>query len=331
MRNQDKVMSEIQNILAIYEEKSKLSFLIEDKGAIFSSKKEVDRVPNDFQMGFSVGEYRIYVQPKEEAVTEIVLSLLERELEKLLDKSLIKLERFWEMMLTADYDQDQYLSLLKSYGISEKPYYLWYFRGDRLQSEEFVEVMKAIWGNCLKYQFVFNYESCLFVIEESDDLSLEDGASLVIEEISAQLVSKFHLFVSQRLKSYRDIATEVSYLPRIAKLYHQFYPNKLIGFEDGFEMGYLFKYLDSEDEGAFIQRVLGKDGLSLLKSGEDMSTLYHFFRNNLSIADTARSLYIHRNTLSYRLDKLSERLGRDIRRFEEAALVYMALMLIQSE
>lgn len=331
MENQDKQISEIQNIISIYEERSGLSFLLECKEKVFSSKEDIKEIPKDVQLGFSLGEYTIYVKPQEALLTEVVLSLLQRELENLFKPTLVKVEHFWEKMFQADYDKEEYANLLKSYGLSERPYYLWYFRGESLQSEEFVEVMKAIWGKCLKYQFVPNHESCVFVIEESADLSLEDGASLVIEDISAQLISKFYLFVSKRLTSYQEIALEISYLPRLAQLYQKCYPNKLIGFENEFEMGYLFKSLNYQDEQAFVQRILGKDSLSLLKNTEDMATLYHFFRNNLSIADTARSLYIHRNTLSYRLDKLSERLGRDIRRFEEAALVYMALMLIQSE
>lgn len=60
---------------------------------------------------------------------------------------------------------------------------------------------------------------------------------------------------------------------------------------------------------------------------ETLNTVRTFFDNDLSIADTARELYIHRNTLTYRLDKFQKMSGLDIRKFDDAITCRIGLML----
>lgn len=51
---------------------------------------------------------------------------------------------------------------------------------------------------------------------------------------------------------------------------------------------------------------------------EMLQTIEMFFRKDLNLSDTARQLYIHRNTLVYRLDKVQRLTGLDLRRFDNA-------------
>ena len=53
-----------------------------------------------------------------------------------------------------------------------------------------------------------------------------------------------------------------------------------------------------------------------------------FFENNLNISETARQLYVHRNTLVYRLERLEKTIGLDIRRFDDAMTFKIAMMVI---
>jgi carbohydrate diacid regulator len=60
---------------------------------------------------------------------------------------------------------------------------------------------------------------------------------------------------------------------------------------------------------------------------ETMLTIRHFFENDLNISETARQLFIHRNTLVYRLEKLQKTTGLDIRKFDEAMTFKIAMMV----
>lgn len=62
---------------------------------------------------------------------------------------------------------------------------------------------------------------------------------------------------------------------------------------------------------------------------ETLSTINKFFENSLNVSETSRQLYIHRNTLVYRLDKLQKSTGLDLRAFEDAITFKIALMVVK--
>ena len=62
---------------------------------------------------------------------------------------------------------------------------------------------------------------------------------------------------------------------------------------------------------------------------ETLITIDKFFENNLNVSETSRQLFIHRNTLVYRLDKLQKATGLDLRAFEDAITFKIALMVVK--
>ena len=62
---------------------------------------------------------------------------------------------------------------------------------------------------------------------------------------------------------------------------------------------------------------------------EILTTINKFFENSLNVSETSRQLYIHRNTLVYRLDKLQKSTGLDLRVFEDAITFKIALMVVK--
>ena len=60
---------------------------------------------------------------------------------------------------------------------------------------------------------------------------------------------------------------------------------------------------------------------------EILTTISTFFDNNLNVSETARQLFVHRNTLVYRIEKLLKTTGLDIRTFDDAMTLKIALMV----
>lgn len=60
---------------------------------------------------------------------------------------------------------------------------------------------------------------------------------------------------------------------------------------------------------------------------EELATVYAFFDHNLNISETARQLYVHRNTLVYRLEKIQKKTGLDVRVFDDAMTFKIAMMV----
>ena len=62
---------------------------------------------------------------------------------------------------------------------------------------------------------------------------------------------------------------------------------------------------------------------------ETLFTIQKFFENNLNVSETSRKLFVHRNTLVYRLEKIKKLTGLDLREFDNAIVLKVALMVKQ--
>ena len=76
----------------------------------------------------------------------------------------------------------------------------------------------------------------------------------------------------------------------------------------------------------FLKEVFDGD-IQGLFDDEELMTVFSFFENNLNISETARQLYVHRNTLVYRLEKIQKKTGLDVRRFDDALTFKIAIMV----
>lgn len=78
----------------------------------------------------------------------------------------------------------------------------------------------------------------------------------------------------------------------------------------------------------FIQEIFGEESLDSIDS-ETLAIIRTFFENNLNLSETSRQLYVHRNTLVYRFEKIQKKFGLDLRTFEDA-LTFKLAMLVTS-
>ena len=76
----------------------------------------------------------------------------------------------------------------------------------------------------------------------------------------------------------------------------------------------------------FLREVFKKNTIDSLDQ-ETLVTINKFFENNLNVSETARKLFVHRNTLVDRLEKIKKLTGRDLREFDDAITFKMALMV----
>lgn len=78
----------------------------------------------------------------------------------------------------------------------------------------------------------------------------------------------------------------------------------------------------------FIREVFGDYSPDSIDA-ETLATIDKFFENNLNVSETSRQLFIHRNTLVYRLDKIQKNTNLDLRNFEDAIAFKIALMVVK--
>ena len=78
----------------------------------------------------------------------------------------------------------------------------------------------------------------------------------------------------------------------------------------------------------FLNEVFKKNPIESLDD-DTLETIDRFFENNLNVSETSRKLYVHRNTLVYRLEKIKKITGLDLREFDHAIVFKVALMVKQ--
>ena len=76
----------------------------------------------------------------------------------------------------------------------------------------------------------------------------------------------------------------------------------------------------------FLKEVFKKGAIESLDQ-ETLFTIQRFFENNLNVSETSRKLFVHRNTLVYRLEKIKKLTGLDLREFDHAIVFKVALMV----
>lgn len=194
-----------------------------------------------------------------------------------------------------------------------------------------LEMIKNIFGEDSK-DFILS-------INEKDIIILKDlGENATYESvanISNILLDMFNTEIMVKAKV--SYGTIVSDLKNVSRSYNKakmsmeigniFYNEKNIIGYDNLGIGRLLYQLPINTCKIFMKEVF-KEEIPDTLDKETLITIYKFFENNLNISETSRNLYIHRNTLVYRLEKLQKLTGIDIKNFDDALTFKIALLLI---
>ena len=165
----------------------------------------------------------------------------------------------------------------------------------------------------------------------SDAQELEALAGAIVETLLTESYpKKVYIGISTIVDSLKDLARAYKEA-RIALEVGKVFDNErsVISYQN-LGIGRLIYQLPTTLCEAFLQEVFKRGSLESLESRDDdtqMKTVRAFFENNLNVSKTAESLYVHRNTLVYRLEKIRKLTGLDLREFDHAVTFKVALMV----
>ena len=129
---------------------------------------------------------------------------------------------------------------------------------------------------------------------------------------------------SSRTVSYTHLYKEAKMALEVGKI---FYADKNVVPYNNLGIGRLIYQLPIPLCEMFMTEVFGEN-LPDTFDEETLTTINKFFENNLNVSETSRQLYVHRNTLVYRLEKLEKSTGLDIRKFDDALTFKIAMMVV---
>ena len=157
---------------------------------------------------------------------------------------------------------------------------------------------------------------------------LDKVAKLIIDELAAMGMNKVNIAYGTVINEIKEVSRSYKEARMALDVGKIFYSGENIVAYARLGIGRLIYQLPIPLCKMFIREVFEN------KSPDDFDeetivTIHKFFENSLNVSETSRQLYIHRNTLVYRLDKLQKITGLDLRVFEDAITFKIALMVVK--
>lgn len=179
--------------------------------------------------------------------------------------------------------------------------------------------------------FIINInETDIVLIKEikdtNDSKDLEKLAKSIVDIISAELYTKAYVGIGTIVDNIRDLPRSFNDAQVALEVGKVFDMEKFIMTYDNLGIGRLIYQLPTTLCEMFLSEVFKKGSIESLDY-ETLFTIQKFFENNLNVSETSRKLFVHRNTLVYRLEKIRKLTGLDLRKFDDAIVFKVALMV----
>ncbi len=156
--------------------------------------------------------------------------------------------------------------------------------------------------------------------------AMEEVAQTIVASMNTEAMINVTVAYGQVVQELKDVSK--SY--KEAKMAHDvgkiFYAEKNVVAYNTLGIGRLIYQLPVNLCRLFIDEIFGKELPSELDE-VTLNTLNKFFENNLNVSETSRQLFVHRNTLVYRIEKIQKSTGLDLRNFDDALTFKIALMV----
>ncbi len=173
-------------------------------------------------------------------------------------------------------------------------------------------------------------ENNIALVKELDtDPSLGDLQTIaknICNTINSEIMTSASIGIGTVISNIKEIARsykEARVALEVGKVFDD--EKKVLSYED-LGIGRLIYQLPTTLCELFLTEVFKKGSIEELDQ-EIIFTILKFFENNLNVSETSRQLYVHRNTLVYRLDKIQKITGLDLRIFDQAIIFKVAMMV----
>lgn len=195
-----------------------------------------------------------------------------------------------------------------------------------------VEIVRGIFPAKTKDFVTAVDEHSIILVKELRDKEATDEidriAKVIEETLNTETNSKVYISSGTVVGDLKDVSRSYKEAKMALEVGKIFETDKYIVNYEKLGIGRLIYQLPIPLCKMFIREIF--DGKSPDDFDEEtLTTINKFFENSLNVSETSRQLYIHRNTLVYRLDKLQKSTGLDLRVFEDAITFKIALMVVK--
>lgn len=192
------------------------------------------------------------------------------------------------------------------------------------------ETIQELFPNKNKdFVIVLDDESIVLIkeVKSVDDIKeIKKTANIVIDTLNTESMVKALIGVGTIVESLHELARSFKEAQAALKIGSIFEVDKSIISYDNLGLGRLIYQIPENLCKLFLKEVFKMGSIEALDS-EYLLTIQKFFENNLNVSETSRQMFVHRNTLVYRLDKIQKVTGLDLTKFDDAIILKFAMLV----
>ncbi len=175
-------------------------------------------------------------------------------------------------------------------------------------------------------------EKNIIIVKQIKDTDTHEDimrvASTMLDMLNTEAMSRVHVSVGTVIDEIKEVSKSYKEAKMALDVGKIFYSEKNIVAYSNLGIGRLIYQLPLPLCKMYIREIFGNKSPDNFDD-EMLTTINKFFENNLNVSETSRQLFIHRNTLVYRLDKIQKQTGLDIRIFEDSITFKIAMMVVK--
>ena len=166
-------------------------------------------------------------------------------------------------------------------------------------------------------------------LDPTDDVERQakETAEMLVDTMNTEAMVKVRVSYGKVVSEIKQVSSSYKEAKMAMEVGKIFYQERFILSYDTLGIGRLIYQLQPSLCEVFLHEIYGEDIPDHLDE-ETLNTINKFFENNLNVSETSRQLFVHRNTLVYRIEKLQKMTGLDIRIFDDALTFKIALMVV---
>lgn len=238
-------------------------------------------------------------------------------------------QQYLRQILMGNLKEDELETEAKHLKLEEHPRSLFVLEFEEEKNAIAMEMLKNLFVQ-EKEDYLIDMNACRAVLIKNNEFSKEEAArelsGMVIDNMQTEALLNVRVGFSGQIDSIRRMERGYQEACTALKISRIFDPKNQIVMYGHLGIGRLIYQLPVELCQMFLKEVFGEQQQIDLDE-EMLVTIERLFENNLNISETARQLYVHRNTLVYRLERLEKLIGLDIRTFEDAMMFRIAMMV----
>lgn len=156
---------------------------------------------------------------------------------------------------------------------------------------------------------------------------IEQTAQTIVDMMNTEAMLNVRVAYGTIVNELKDVSKSYKEAKMALDVGKIFYAEKRVNAYNTLGIGRLIYQLPVNLCKIFIEEIFGAN-MPLDFDEETLNTVNKFFENNLNVSETSRQLFVHRNTLVYRIEKLEKSTGLDVRTFDDALTFKIALMVV---